>query len=261
MERENKSYKAEDIELILCPKCDFHVSSGFKERVIRAAQVEPIRSRRRFMPWIAAAVASAAVVALVFTLTLRHHDQPLNPGQKIQVSARQLKSVSPQDSPQNVVPSAVERQIMIAKADVGDKQSSKRNKIIDRRQHSNDENEKQIEVIPEVMSISHMEQENRQEVEKKQEMVKKDDCFKDDAPCVVFAQISEGDYQEPSGPMHILSANISGPMPMAPRGHYEIATVSLNREDPMEYVERIRQNIERVESFIRDYCSDAPNDN
>ncbi len=61
---DKKSYEPGDIESLLTPKCEFRVSSGFKDKVMRETEALPCR-RRRFIPWIASAGVAAAVVAVV----------------------------------------------------------------------------------------------------------------------------------------------------------------------------------------------------
>lgn len=61
---DKKSYEPGDIESLLYPKCEFKVSSGFKDKVMRETEALP-RRRRRFIPWIASAGVAAAVVAVV----------------------------------------------------------------------------------------------------------------------------------------------------------------------------------------------------
>lgn len=64
---DKKSYEPGDIESLLSPKCDFQVSAGFKDRVMKEAQAVPER-RRRLLPWVASVGIAAAVVAVVCLL-------------------------------------------------------------------------------------------------------------------------------------------------------------------------------------------------
>ncbi|MDE6770363.1 MAG: hypothetical protein K2J78_11630 [Muribaculaceae bacterium] len=64
---DKKSYGPGDIESLLSPKCDFHVSAGFKDRVIKEAQAVPKR-RRWLLPWVASVGIAAAIVGVVCLL-------------------------------------------------------------------------------------------------------------------------------------------------------------------------------------------------
>lgn len=73
MNEERKTYMAEeDIEDLLSPKCDFHTSPGFMERVMAEAQA--VSKRRRFRRILIAASSVAASVAawVILTCTLFH---------------------------------------------------------------------------------------------------------------------------------------------------------------------------------------------
>ncbi len=67
MNEERKTYmEDEDIENLLSPKCDFHPSPGFMERVLAEAEAETYSShKRRHKLWWVYSGAAAAVAALV----------------------------------------------------------------------------------------------------------------------------------------------------------------------------------------------------
>lgn len=66
-----------DLDSLLCPKCDFHVSSGFKQRVMTEAKATSERTHRRRIPLaITSAAAAIAVILLLIAFLYRHDDMP-----------------------------------------------------------------------------------------------------------------------------------------------------------------------------------------
>lgn len=61
-----------DLENILSPRCEFRVSSGFKDRVMLEARAIPKRRRYRRIIYLTSSVA-AATVAIVVMTTLHFH--------------------------------------------------------------------------------------------------------------------------------------------------------------------------------------------
>lgn len=79
MNEERKTFMSdEDIEDLLSPKCDFHASPGFMERVMVEAQAVSKRRRLRRI-FLAASTAAAAVTALVIMTVIFHHDKETHP--------------------------------------------------------------------------------------------------------------------------------------------------------------------------------------
>ncbi|MDE6336979.1 MAG: hypothetical protein K2L34_10470 [Muribaculaceae bacterium] len=76
---DKKIYESGDIESLLSPKCDFQVSAGFKDRVIKEAQAVPKR-RRWVLPWAASVGIAAAVVAVVCLLLPWRDNNMITPG-------------------------------------------------------------------------------------------------------------------------------------------------------------------------------------
>ncbi|MDE5997158.1 MAG: hypothetical protein K2G77_02990 [Muribaculaceae bacterium] len=75
MNEESKRYMTEeDIENLLSPKCDFHASPGFMERVMTEAQAVSKRRRLRKILLAASSVAAAVAVLLILNDIL-HHDK------------------------------------------------------------------------------------------------------------------------------------------------------------------------------------------
>lgn len=67
-EDKKKTYDDDlDLEKILSPRCEFRVSSGFKDRVMAEAHSIPKRRRLLRIPYIAYSVAAAAVAIIVMT--------------------------------------------------------------------------------------------------------------------------------------------------------------------------------------------------
>ncbi|MDE7346429.1 MAG: hypothetical protein K2N48_06785 [Muribaculaceae bacterium] len=56
-----------DLEDILSPRCEFKVSSGFKERVMSEALSIPKHRRYRLIPYLTATVAAAAATIVIIT--------------------------------------------------------------------------------------------------------------------------------------------------------------------------------------------------
>lgn len=110
---DKKSYQPGDIESLLSPKCDFQVSAGFKDRVIKEAQALPKR-RRRFLPWVASAGIAAAVVAVVCLLLPWGDNNMVTPGDGIASSAIASSTDSINDSGMGEVKTESE-EIFIAK--------------------------------------------------------------------------------------------------------------------------------------------------
>ncbi|MDE6480437.1 MAG: hypothetical protein K2L45_09210 [Muribaculaceae bacterium] len=75
MNEERKTYMSdEDIECLLSPKCDFHTSPGFMERVLAEAHVVSKRRRLRRI-FLSASSSAAAVALLVMVTVIFHHDK------------------------------------------------------------------------------------------------------------------------------------------------------------------------------------------
>lgn len=74
-----------DLEDILSPRCEFHVSSGFKDRVMSEARSIPMRRRHRWIPYLTSSVA-AATVAIVVMTTL-HFSKTNTPVEAPQITA------------------------------------------------------------------------------------------------------------------------------------------------------------------------------
>ena len=64
---EKISHENLDLEDILCPRCEFRVSSGFKDRVVSEARSIRKRRRHRWIPYLTPSVATAAVAIVVMT--------------------------------------------------------------------------------------------------------------------------------------------------------------------------------------------------
>lgn len=65
MTKDNKiRTEDQDIERLLAPRCEFRVSSGFKERVMANAQTITKRRRPRRIPIIATSAAAVAAIAI-----------------------------------------------------------------------------------------------------------------------------------------------------------------------------------------------------
>ena len=79
---DKKIYESGDIESLLSPKCDFQVSAGFKDRVIKEAQAVPKR-RRWLLPWAASIGIAAAVVGVVCLLLPWRDNNMITPGGSI----------------------------------------------------------------------------------------------------------------------------------------------------------------------------------
>ncbi len=249
MERDNKYYKEEDIERILSPKCDFRVSSDFKDKVMQRVQAKPKHPYHRFMPWLAAAIASAAVVTLVFTMTSYHQDQLSKPIDKMKVAANYYGTDLHKGTKQQIEKEYDKKPIIVVSEQHANAMlSSEAKTTITPQSQSNDENEKLIPILEEKENIDQIKEESA--LKDGQDVL-----LIEDAPYVVFAQITEENHNEPTGTMPLFAANILGPMPIAPQSRYGINSVSLDREDPMEYVERLRQNIEEVENIIQNFYS------
>lgn len=82
MNEERKTYMAdEDIEDLLSPKCNFHPSPGFMERVIAEAEAYSARRRRHRLWWMysGAAAAVAALVVITILVGNKMETQPNTP--------------------------------------------------------------------------------------------------------------------------------------------------------------------------------------
>lgn len=67
-----------DLKNILSPRCEFHVSPGFKDRVMKEARSIPKRHRYRWIFYITSSVAAATVaIAVITALYFRYPDTPL----------------------------------------------------------------------------------------------------------------------------------------------------------------------------------------
>ncbi len=82
MKEKRKTYMAdEDIEDLLSPKCDFHASPGFMDRVIAEAEAYSARRQRRRLWWMysGAAAAVAALVVITILVGNKMETQPNTP--------------------------------------------------------------------------------------------------------------------------------------------------------------------------------------
>lgn len=70
MKKDKNIYPSDkDIENLLSPRCNFHTSEGFAERVVSKAKSASLkRKRRSVIPWIAASGIAAAVLLLIVTI-------------------------------------------------------------------------------------------------------------------------------------------------------------------------------------------------
>ncbi len=69
MNEERKTYMAdEDIEDLLSPRCDFHTSPGFMERVIAEAEAYSAQRRKSRLWWMWSGAAAAVAVLVVITI-------------------------------------------------------------------------------------------------------------------------------------------------------------------------------------------------
>lgn len=98
MNEERKTYMAdEDIENLLSPKCVFHTSPGFMERVIAEAQaVSKRRKRRRIL--FAATSAAAAVAVLVILTVIIHDGKEAHSEMPIVTSNLETPALAPADT-------------------------------------------------------------------------------------------------------------------------------------------------------------------
>ena len=67
--------ETDDLDVLLSPRCDFHVSQGFKQRLMAEAASTKKRHRRRWLPLaLTSAAASIAIIALPLAL-FRHSNE------------------------------------------------------------------------------------------------------------------------------------------------------------------------------------------
>lgn len=97
-EDKNKIYE-DDLELedILRPRCEFRVSTGFKDRVMAESLSIRKRQRRRRIPYLALSGAAAAV-AIVVMITLDFHKMDPNVETPQISAAFENQTSSPSDS-------------------------------------------------------------------------------------------------------------------------------------------------------------------
>lgn len=99
MNEERKTYmEDEDIEDLLSPKCDFHPSPGFMERVLAEAETYSSRKRRHKRWWVYSG-AAAAVAALVVITILIGNNLDSHPNTPIMASALPVVEESHQNIP------------------------------------------------------------------------------------------------------------------------------------------------------------------
>ena len=67
--------ETDDLDVLLSPRCDFHVSQGFKQRLMAEAVSTKKRHRRRWLPLaLTSAAASIAIIAIPLAL-FRHSNE------------------------------------------------------------------------------------------------------------------------------------------------------------------------------------------
>lgn len=87
MTRDNNMNEYEDVEQILRPKCEFHVSSGFRESLMKETDIMTAPMRRRLKLWLVSAGVAAAIAAVVYIGFSFLPDGVVAPGEKIIASA------------------------------------------------------------------------------------------------------------------------------------------------------------------------------
>ena len=96
---EKKQIHTEDIyiEQHLTPRCEFHVSPDFKNRLMAEARSIQKRQRRRWVPYLAFSGAAAAV-AIIIMVTLQIHKMDSNVETPQVTAANTIQPSTPSDS-------------------------------------------------------------------------------------------------------------------------------------------------------------------
>lgn len=247
MEKYKNTYNnIEDIERILSPKCDFHVSSDFKERVLKAAESEMKRSRRRWIPWFISAAASVAAVVLLINLL------PFIGGNNTSQNTEMLATVASEryDKPQETVNSQKAQPKIVENVAISES-------MADNKKGSHKYKEFKDEINEEINEALHS-----KEVITDAE----DKCHQQDGVEDLLSYVNDTYEFAPKssiyensghiGPMPIQMTAVSGAMPIALQDNYVFGSVGFNRNDHMDYIEKIRQNLEETALFIQEVLSE-----
>ena len=101
MNEDKKKYTSDDdIEKLLAPRCEFHVSAGFKEKLMQEAKSLPEKHKRKWIPFAAFTAAAASVAIVIFTALHFFNAKPTVVGPII-VAETSAATLSDADSKKN----------------------------------------------------------------------------------------------------------------------------------------------------------------
>lgn len=246
MEKDKNLYNNEEIERILSPKCDFHVSSNFKERVMKAAESELKQSSRMRNRWLISAVASVAVIVSVFTLlsifidsdaTPKSHTVAYSAAERLE-NEQKMDNLKENQTKNKNNESASENLADIAKSNPISKVS-----IVKKKKK-----------ITEPLFAEGIGEHGR--AEDYQHGVEEAIDSQEDDAYVFSPQVSSSEHSCPVGAMPMQTEEITGAMPLALQDDYVFNLVEYSRNDHLEYIENIRHHLEETALFIREVLSE-----
>ena len=114
-EEKYKYMNDEDVEELFSPKCEFHVSSGFRERVVKEARSDARRNGLRIPSRVASAVAAAAAAVVLIVMALHGGKETDTPATHRQTAAATTYAPDKSAAKKSIPPTS--DRILIAKTD------------------------------------------------------------------------------------------------------------------------------------------------